>query len=838
MSESSNPLGPFLVNDFGDRYLYQVNRNVFNAIGSDSLYNSLYGKRLFAEYQLNLIVGTDSGIFPRYIAKNGVPPGSRYLFIELPEVLEMLRQDGQLEDLPPEICFTSFDSWKKRAAACKLQEYIFLDSVYSRVSLAASDAFLPEYRELSWSLNLELNSTIHVTQTSINSSLFTLRELENLTENRLGFAQSLAGSFAGRTAIILAGGPSLQDALPWVRQNRDRVLVIAVSRISRILLAEGIVPHMIITVDPQQISFEVSREMLNFDASGETPLLVNSHHASPLLVGQWPGRSVFTASLFPWSTPLNRDTLSYTGPTVGNYALSIAMNLGCTEIVLAGVDLCFSPKGQTHAAGSNENKVGPDLGQVSPQLETYGGGRAETNQGYAEALQILDLQARIACNHGIRVFNCSQSAAKIDLIDFISLDDLSLQAGGDTPTEIITRCVPESTRLSRLAHYHLVKKELLRARRKLEEILKLAREALGCSDGLFGSNGRKRDFRYKIRMDKIERRLDGALGDFTLLVKKFALKNFLCILKTPQQEAEWTDEQIEKATRDYYEAYQKTTEYLIVHLNNSLGKVNSRIGEEAEHPCFGELISQWEGDKQYGRLRVWRQNHPGVIAVLSAEEQERALLLEQAFERTMTVERTSQMVMLENGHDVKHCRSKALLFFGRKELKGLESMAQGLADYPNQEKALPYQHFVNGLIAELRGETDAATACYQLLLEEFHPLTEDALRQIAALAISRRDIGDALVALECLAGLSTAYLPPYAELLKAVGRFEEAFNCLNRYLGLVPDDVSAMMKLGLLCREAGLNHAAGELFQRVLARDAHNSAAQELLAKLGAPAPA
>ncbi|MBJ6724834.1 6-hydroxymethylpterin diphosphokinase MptE-like protein [Geomesophilobacter sediminis] len=837
MENVENPLGVFMVNRFGDRYLYAVNRSAFNSVGSESLYQSLFGDSLFLEYQLYVVVGTDSGVFPQYLAKKGIPIGTRYLFVELPEVLATITAGGALVGLPEEIVVTTVDRWEEEAAQLQFEEYVLLDAVRLQNSVASSDAYLPDYQVISWDLGLELNKRLHMIQASINCKLFIIRQVQNVADNKIGFAQTLAGAFAGRTAIVLAGGPSLLEALPWVRENRDRVVIIAVSRISKILLAHGIVPHIVATVDPQRISFEVSRELLRFPGGSDGPLLVNSHHASQLLVSQWHGRSVYTSSLFPWKTPLNADTLLYTGPTVGNFALSIAMNLGCSEIILAGIDLCFTPQGQTHAAGSNEDKVGPDLSRVSKRIETYGGWHADTNPGYAEALRALTVQARLAQAHGHKLYNCAKSAAKVPLIDFVAIDDFVVAPAEETPAALINRMVPEPTSQNRLSHYRLVQKELSRARRSFQEILNLSREALQCADGLFGTNGRERDFRHKIRMDKIERRLDQRYAEFTLLVKQFGLKKFLRILKAPTEPADWTDEQIETATRDYYESYIEGTETLIKLMDETLDRVAARIEEDKSHPKFDLVFTQWEKDEQPGRLRILRQKHPEVDAVMSGEERDRARELENAFEMMMTEERTEQVITLEQIHDVRHTRSKAQLLFGRKKLDDLQNMAEGLAKHPDPEKARPYLNFIRGLIAELRENPTEAMDNYQPLLEEGSPLTEDALLQIASLSLNAGDVDNAILALDCLSGISPAYLPPYGDLLKAIGRFEDAFNCYNRYLGMVPDDPSAMMRLAMFCQEAGITDGARELFQRILAKDPQNSAAQRFLDELNLSAP-
>jgi hypothetical protein len=835
MKKADSGMGAFLINGFGDRYLYTVNRNAFNTIGSDALYSSLYGEKLFAEYHLNIIIGTDSGIFPNYIAKREIPTGSRYLFVELPEVLDVMVKDGILENLPAEICIASLDSWAEEANKFQMNEYVFLDSVSVYESLASSDANLPEYRDLSWKFNLQLKETVHHLLTSINCSLFITRQLENLAENRIGFSQSLVGACKGKTAIILAGGPSLREALPWVKKNLDHLVVIAVSRISRILLDEGIVPHVIASVDPQEISFEVSREMLRYSDKPDSPVFIHSYHATPLLVGQWGGKSVYTGKLFPWHTPLNNDILTFSGPTVSNYALSVAINMGCQTIVLAGVDLCFSSTGQTHADGSNENKVGPDLAQLSPRLETYGGWHADTNQGYAQSLSVLETQARIAAELGVRIYNCSPGAARVPFIKYRPLAEIELTGDGSSVSDIFSLRVSEPTSKERLTHYRRVKKELERARCRFQEMLNLSGEALKCNDGLFGRNGMDRDFRHKIRMDKIERRLDRNFGDFSTLVKQFGIKRFLTILKAPKEVDEWTEEQIEKAATDYYEAYLEGTKKIINIIDESLQRVDSRIEEEKESPDYAKLFSQWKKDGQLGRGIVWLSRNTSRAHLVTPDEHIEFQRLENDFHLIMSEEHTSQMKLLEDSHDVKHTRSKALLLFKRGEVGELERITSGLAGHPDQEKAAPYLKFIKGLIAELRNDAEEAVSHYQELLDEpSQALTEDSLLQIASVSIAHNDIDNAALAVECLVGISTAYLCPYGDLLKAIGRYDEAFEAYNRYLAYAPNDVSVLLKLALLCKDAGLKDPTRELLQRVRDLDPTNRAAGSILNEIGA----
>ena len=62
----------FITNGFGDELLYEVNRNTFNRLGANALYAQQYGKSLRQEDTLYVVVGTDSGLLPRWLKDQGV----------------------------------------------------------------------------------------------------------------------------------------------------------------------------------------------------------------------------------------------------------------------------------------------------------------------------------------------------------------------------------------------------------------------------------------------------------------------------------------------------------------------------------------------------------------------------------------------------------------------------------------------------------------------------------------------------------------------------------------------------------------------------------------------
>jgi len=91
METAGHSLGSFLTNDFGDRYLYAVNRNAFNRIGSDALYRTHFGERLSAEYQFTIIIGTDSGMLVRTSSIRGYRQGRAFSSSNCPKFSALWR---------------------------------------------------------------------------------------------------------------------------------------------------------------------------------------------------------------------------------------------------------------------------------------------------------------------------------------------------------------------------------------------------------------------------------------------------------------------------------------------------------------------------------------------------------------------------------------------------------------------------------------------------------------------------------------------------------------------------------------------------------------------------
>jgi len=340
-----------LTNTFGDKYLYSLNHNTLNQTGAVQQHRIRFEHLAAKENTLYIVIGSDSGTIIPYLNSLTIPPSTKFLILEPDRIFSLISPIIPECTASDSICFSSAGDFNTTADKAKINRYIYAGEVKIIKSLAAEYDFIGEYHDLFFSIQTLCNQQEYQVRHRLTGKPFKLAQLRNIAENHTP-SPCLRNTFQGKTAVLLAGGPSLDEILPWVIKNKNSLLILAVSRISRRLLEVGLTPDIIFSIDPHQVSFDVSKEMLHF---WKDSLFIHSYHVSPLLLGQWQGNNIYLGNRFPWESKMNQESLPMAGPTVSNTALSVAVEMGVSQIILAGVDLCHNREGYTHASGSNEH---------------------------------------------------------------------------------------------------------------------------------------------------------------------------------------------------------------------------------------------------------------------------------------------------------------------------------------------------------------------------------------------------------------------------------------------------------------------------------------------------
>lgn len=826
-SRSECPLGPFLSNSFGDRYLYPINREAFNKVGSETIYQQRFGKIQLCENSLHVIVGLDSGLLLNYIRNWHPKKGARVVFLELPEILEKLQAEGLLEELEDHISCISRTEFFTQLKALKYREYFFLNQVSLWKSIAAEDAHLPEYLELYWETRDALERRDWEVKSTVCNQIFIQRQLENLADNRFS-ADCLQKLFPGKTAVLLAGGPSLDEILPWVKTHRSNLVVLAVSRVARRLQEVDLVPDMVFSLDPHSVSFDVSKEMLLW---GKQTLFVNYYHVVPHLLANWQGQCVFLGPRFPWETTLNSHSTHTPGPTVTNVALAAAVTMGFSQIVLAGVDLCFSHTGHSHALGSNEALAGPQFGKQDTRVETNGGLQAYTMNSMAQAIPILGSQADAALKRGCQFINPASGAAKVPHVLHLPLGQIDFKQMRMSPWQTIQQALSKDSETDRRTHYQIMLDELIRVRTQFRQIIKLCTSAIKYNDGLFGRQGMSQNFKYKRKLDQIEKALNDDYKDFVPLIKTFGLKDFIK-LSTPTDSETWSDEEIESMGRQYYQIYRNSVSRLIELIDGAIHRIEGRQQEEKEAVDFRFLFDFWTREKEEGRALLWRQRHANQVANWPVTAQNQLEQMSKDFLVMIADRNTDHLAKRKADADPKIARKSSILLFRKRDLAAIQGLLDGLTSM-NQAATEPIQQLLAGYIAELKDEPDQALSYYhRIVAEPIGSVTEEALRRILSISLSHSDSENALLALDCLAGLSPVYIPQHADLLRIVGKPSQALDRYADYLEKIPDDPLVLMQVGKLYRELGMSVESLTVFRYLLEKDPQNRTYQQLIADL------
>ncbi|MFG0283070.1 MAG: 6-hydroxymethylpterin diphosphokinase MptE-like protein [Phycisphaerales bacterium JB039] len=226
----------------------------------------------------------------------------------------------------------------------------------SRERLGADSArFLEMFTGVARSVRTTLVTTLVQSQRTLAN------ELDNLGAyvTSCGVAE-LAGSLAGRPAIVVSAGPSLQRNIHLLAREgvRDRFLIIAVQTALKPLLAAGVRPHFVTALDYSAISARFYEGLKPSDVEGAT--LVIEPKASCAIPEAWPGalrmaRSSFLDELLGVELAGDHGELR-PGATVAHLAYYLARHLGCDPVILIGQDLGFTD-GQYYASGAAIHNV-------------------------------------------------------------------------------------------------------------------------------------------------------------------------------------------------------------------------------------------------------------------------------------------------------------------------------------------------------------------------------------------------------------------------------------------------------------------------------------------------
>ena len=245
----------------------------------------------------------------------------------------------------------------------------------------------------------------------------------------------LKNSAKGKSACVIAAGPTLANILPYLQEIQKRCILICVDTALKSVLHYGITPEFAVMVDPQYWN----ARHLDFLDTSKTNLITESAVYPSIFSYKWKN-IYFTSSIYPLGKVLEKNIFRESlgaGGSVATTAWDFARFLGCTKIFMAGLDLAY-PKNETHIKGSTfehwaaiksnyidnaETKSVSSLFSANPIYKTdYEGNKLQTDSRMN--LYAWWFESKCAEFSEIKTFSLSKKSLAIPGINYFSVKEL------------------------------------------------------------------------------------------------------------------------------------------------------------------------------------------------------------------------------------------------------------------------------------------------------------------------------------------------------------------------------------------------------------------------------
>jgi|GEM_PF-1006441 len=825
MNQSEN-LGrhDIITNIFGDTYLTTVNGDMCKEIAYSTYFDIELLPQLSEEFTFYIFIGSDSGMLYKHLQKLRLEPDSIYFLIEDSQITDLLREDI-VNNNKNNLFIVGIDDWQERAKTVEIVKYIEVDRVKTIKSLAAKEQTYQPYISFAQKLHDDVNQLKWDHPDKFQKKIFIQRQIQNCADN-YNPAIKLKNLLQGKPALILAGGPSLDNYIDWIEKHQQHYIVIAVTRVARRLLSTNIVPDIFVIADPFDYAFDTSKEVLAF---GEKSILVSQSYAHPKIIGQWQGLHFYLGELLPWQSEYQPENIVGIGPTVTNCAMHLAIQLGIKNQILFGVDLCYSSDGFSHVSQTLEHDKGKDLGFTGIQVLTNNNQKMNTTYEWYEARNTISILAELIKKNNGKVINPNPDAAKIAHVSYQPLTAIK------TPTEIIngyqliTKQLAKSENTDRLQHYSFVleknNQQLHYAELVLLDIKKIIDVLKHLDNKEHDKN--KLSLMVKKEVEEIIHNLN-KFSKIIAIIESVGINGFLDFIHPKQYKN--NENQLNSAylinVKKYYTCLYIASDRFIEELKSSIQRLKIRISEESNTNNVEEILKQWgdNGDQHYGRMNLLAKRNNDLYKKIKAEAQKE---YKECFKRLHTPSRIKAPLPAPPPTiSLKDTEKKLYGYFQKQDKDNLGQLIKQLSHLKNDESA-SLKHLAQGYLSELDGEMELAINEY--LSANSDQTIESGLKRILDITLKNRDIENAIAALKALANISDEYLLQLANIYQVSEQYKDALDTFSLYIDNNPNDILVLIKMGILYLLLEIFDGAEFVFKHIIEIDPNNQSAQGYL---------
>jgi len=222
---------------------------------------------------------------------------------------------------------------------------------------AGYSLYADTYRKIYKSIEEEIQSFWQNKATLMHMGPLWIRNIfKNFTENTP--IEDIEGLKVNKPIIVTGAGESLENSIPFIKENKKQVFVLAVDTALPCLYENDIMPDLVCALDAQHINTGDFNKNISdtipvaFDLSSSpiVPRLLNGKRY--VFLSDFAKTNLFQQLKDHAVLPKKIPALG----SVGIVAIDIAMSLTALPVFFTGLDFCYTP-GKPHAKGALTHRI-------------------------------------------------------------------------------------------------------------------------------------------------------------------------------------------------------------------------------------------------------------------------------------------------------------------------------------------------------------------------------------------------------------------------------------------------------------------------------------------------
>lgn len=286
--------------------------------------------------------------------------------------------------------------------------------------------------EVYQQLSTALRDAVTLTTVSANTSIFiaihwpsnTWRSITSILKGSP--VSNVFGKFKNKPAIVVAAGPSLNENIECLKKAVNKALIICVGTAYRVLLNNGIIPDVVVTVDALHYNYK-HFEGLFYNT--ETFLIVDPMAYYKILEDFKGPIFITEVSTLKGANPTFSWLKKYIGElgilsggfSVATVGFDFANKAGANPIIFVGQDLSFPGK-KSHAEGTAFNIEIDEKNPSYLKVPNNSGGEVLTSKVWLSTIRQFEAQIK---NVSAECINTSLKGAKIEGTRVIPFEEVA-----------------------------------------------------------------------------------------------------------------------------------------------------------------------------------------------------------------------------------------------------------------------------------------------------------------------------------------------------------------------------------------------------------------------------